>query len=141
MLVVVPSAAAGKSAIHLPVTFTAAVYLAGSTVCHQRAERSFHPGGIRMPVCARCFGLYVGATLGALVALAPWTVSGTRGRRVSTTVVRLVVIAAAVPTAIVWAVEWLGLMHPSAAVRAVLASPLGGAAAWAIVAMVAGEIE
>ena len=48
MLVVVPSAAAGKSAIHLPVTFTAAVYLAGSTVCHQRAERSFHPGGIRM---------------------------------------------------------------------------------------------
>ena len=38
---------------------TLAVYQAGSLVCHQRPERSFHLAGVQLPVCARCFGLYL----------------------------------------------------------------------------------
>lgn len=37
-------------------------------VCHQIAERSFHLAGHPLAVCHRCFGFYVGFTLG-LVAL------------------------------------------------------------------------
>ena len=51
------------------VTLTAAgTYLLGGVVCHQRPDRSFHPGGVKMPVCARCAGLYLGAGLGVLAA-------------------------------------------------------------------------
>lgn len=32
----------------------------GSAVCHQMAERSFIFGGIPLPVCARCTGIYSG---------------------------------------------------------------------------------
>ena len=44
----------------------AAVYAAGSLVCHQRPERSFHLAGAQLPVCARCLGLYVGGFVGAI---------------------------------------------------------------------------
>src|SRR4051812_34262892 len=53
----------------LPAPIAAAVYLAGSFICHQRPERSFHLVGVQLPVCARCLGLYAGAAIGALVAL------------------------------------------------------------------------
>lgn len=47
----------------------ALVYGAAGWICHQRPERSFHLEGSQLPVCARCFGAYVGASLGAC---APW---------------------------------------------------------------------
>ena len=47
----------------LPV-LTLAVYQAGSLVCHQRPERSFHLAGVQLPVCARCFGLYLSGAVG-----------------------------------------------------------------------------
>jgi hypothetical protein len=43
---------------------SATVYVAGSLVCHQRPERSFHYHGAQLPVCSRCVGLYAGAYLG-----------------------------------------------------------------------------
>ncbi|MBI3263577.1 MAG: DUF2085 domain-containing protein, partial [Acidobacteria bacterium] len=43
----------------------ALVYGAASWICHQRPERSFHIESIQLPVCARCFGLYVGVAFGA----------------------------------------------------------------------------
>ena len=46
----------------------AGTYLIGGVVCHQRLDRSFHPHGVQMPVCARCAGLYLGAGLGVLAA-------------------------------------------------------------------------
>ena len=36
-------------------------------VCHQMAERSFHLAGHPLAVCHRCFGYYVGFTLGLVV--------------------------------------------------------------------------
>lgn len=36
-------------------------------VCHQIAERSFHLAGHALAVCHRCFGFYVGFTLGLAV--------------------------------------------------------------------------
>ena len=47
---------------------TLAVYQAGSLVCHQRPERSFHLAGVQLPVCARCFGLYLSGAAGLTVA-------------------------------------------------------------------------
>src|SRR5688572_17408563 len=73
-LVAAPSAAA-QTTNPVATSLAAAVYLAGSNVCHQRAERSFHLDGVRMPVCARCTGLYLGGALGVLA----WTmIAGVR---------------------------------------------------------------
>jgi uncharacterized membrane protein len=36
-------------------------------VCHQRPERSFALLGRPLPVCARCFGLYLGLPAGLLI--------------------------------------------------------------------------
>ncbi len=38
-----------------------------SSVCHQFADRSFHLAGHPLAVCHRCFGFYVGFTLGLVV--------------------------------------------------------------------------
>jgi len=52
-------------------------YRAGAVICHQQDARSLHVGRVRMPVCARCFGLYAGAGAGALVAAA-WVLAARR---------------------------------------------------------------
>ena len=98
---------------------TALVYLAGSFVCHQIPERSFHISGIQFPVCARCTGLYLGAALGmvALFALPAAQAAMMRARAL--------LIASAIPTLLTLATAWLGLWDPSNMVRAVLALPLG----------------
>jgi uncharacterized membrane protein len=95
----------------------AAVYAAGSNICHQRSERSFHIGGHKMPVCARCTGLYVSAAAAPLTA-----------RRA-----RLILLVAALPTALTWGLEYAGVMPFSNAARALAALPLGFAAAWLVV--------
>src|SRR4051812_32011046 len=41
-----------------------AVYKAFGMVCHQMSARSFHVEGFQFAVCARFFGLYVGALAG-----------------------------------------------------------------------------
>ena len=46
------------------------VYGIGSVICHQLPERSFHLWAAQMPVCARCTGIYFGAVVGAMAALA-----------------------------------------------------------------------
>jgi len=112
---------------HRAVSYcAAAVYAAGSNVCHQRPERSFHIAGHKMPVCARCTGLYVSAAAAVPLALlftAPLTV-----RRA-----RLMLVVAALPTALTWGLEYAGVMPFSNAARAVAALPLGCAAAWLVV--------
>lgn len=52
----------------LPVALSAVVYLAGSVVCHQLADRSYHVGGAQLPVCARCIGVYWGFAAGLLAS-------------------------------------------------------------------------
>ncbi|MCL2491316.1 MAG: DUF2085 domain-containing protein [Coriobacteriia bacterium] len=39
------------------------LHLLGFGLCHQMPERSFIYGGVQLPVCARCTGMYVGITI------------------------------------------------------------------------------
>lgn len=131
-------AAAGASR---PAAWTAALtYRAGAFVCHQQDSRSLHVSGVRMPVCARCFGLYAGAAVGALLAAA-WLFAlrpaGRRPPRLPLTKCRYVAVACAVPTLAAWAGEHLGGLAVPGAARAALALPLGAAVA-AIVTLWAG---
>lgn len=104
----------------------AAVYAAGSHVCHQRPERSFHIAGHKMPVCARCTGLYVSAA--AAVPLAVLLAAPLSARRA-----RWILLAAALPTLVTWTLEYAGVMPFGNVARAVAALPLGFAAAWLVV--------
>ena len=107
-------------------TLTLAVYHAGSLVCHQRPERSFHLAGAQLPVCARCFGLYLSGAVGLVVA------SRRRGS-ISGATSRLLLAMAALPIAATVALEWLGLIHTTNIVRMLTGLPLGFAAAVVIV--------
>jgi uncharacterized membrane protein len=111
--------AAPTVALGAPVS--ALTYAFGSFICHQRPERSFHLAEAQLPVCARCFGLYAGATIGAVWAF--------RHRLASLPALRTLLVVAALPTAITWAIEAAGLWSPANVVRFAAALPLGVAAA------------
>ena len=111
------------------------VYVAASRVCHQRPERSFHSGGVQWPVCARCSGLYLAAPFGACAAAL--TLRRRRASRTDRAVGWLLV--AAVPTAITFGLEFLGLAAPSNLVRALAALPLGAMLAVVLVRTAAGS--
>ncbi len=115
--------------------FVLLTYQAAGLVCHQRPERSFHLAGVPLAVCARCFGLYAAATAGALFA---WRGS-TRARDVRARTARLLLAITAMPTALTVAGEWLQLLHPSSAARALAALPLGAAAGWLIVTLMRAD--
>jgi uncharacterized membrane protein len=106
-------------------TAARAVNMTASFVCHRREARSFHLNGQRLAVCGRCTGLYVAGAIGALTA---WL-----GRaRVPARTRRLLVLAA-VPTAITFAVEWSGAANPGNVLRAAAALPLGAVSGWLFV--------
>ena len=111
---------------------TAAVRIVGSRICHRRPERSFHTAGVQWPVCARCSGVYVGAAVGV------WWGFATACRRwIGSGQMRLVLLLAALPTAVSWMLEWGAGVPVTNVVRAWSAVPLGAAAGAAIVAVVA----
>lgn len=112
----------------------AVVYQGAGLICHQRPERSFHISGFQQPVCARCAGLYLS---GAAAALAAW-IAG-RGRVLGTRRARVLLAAAAVPTAATVGLEALHIMYPSSAARAVSALPLGAAAGWVFITSLLAE--
>ena len=103
----------------------AVLYAAGSLVCHQRPERSFHVDAAQLPVCARCLGVYAGAAFGSLVAHVPALVPGLRPRTV--------LVMGLVPTIITLAVEWAGVIDPGNVVRGAAGVPVGLAAALVLV--------
>ena len=140
LIVAVPYLVARHPDADVTTPLAAAAYLTGHVVCHQLPARSFHPFGVQMPVCARCAGLYAAAPLGAGLSLR--SASGVVGgrRRASGAGVRVVLVAAALPTAATLAVEWLGLAHPSSPVRFAAALPLGAAIAWVVATAIGGEI-
>lgn len=121
-IVAVPIAAAAAPAM------SAAVYAVSSRICHQIPERSFHLSGNQMSVCARCAGLYVAGALGALLGWLAVSRLGARRRQ-------LLLLAAAVPTAVTWTLEFAGVMAFSNTARALAALPLGLAAGWVFVQM------
>jgi uncharacterized membrane protein len=106
----------------LPVPLAGAAYLAGSLICHQLPERSFHLGGAQLPVCARCVGIYAGVALAIVMA-----------RRVRWSASRTAVAVAAVPTMATVLLEWVGLWHTSNAVRFSAGVPLGASVALVVV--------
>lgn len=83
-----------------------------------------------MAVCARCFGLYLGAVTAGAGALA----FGRRPtRRASAVVARWVIVAAALPTVFTLAAEWLVGWPVGNNGRFIAALPLGAAAAWLVI--------
>jgi uncharacterized membrane protein len=114
--------------------FPTVIYEAAGLICHQRPERSFHLGGIQLPVCARCFGLYASGAAGALAAcVAGLSDDILRPTRSAT----LVIAVAALPTALTLLLEWGGFMHPGGMTRATAAAPLGAVAGWLFVRLLA----
>ena len=61
-LIVVPPYLAGLG-YGLPLDFSFRVF---ERYCHQLPERTLTVSGHKMPVCARCFGIYLGMLIGAL---------------------------------------------------------------------------
>jgi len=123
---------APMSASHGRLTWlTLTAYQIGSLICHQRPERSFHLAGMSMPVCARCFGLYLAGAAGLALA---WRVR----RRWPPAVVRAALALGAAPIALTVALEWLGALETSNVVRMITGLPLGLVAGFAIVAVLRG---
>jgi uncharacterized membrane protein len=116
--------------------FLGFTYAAGSVVCHQLPERSFHVAGVQLPVCARCTALYLGGLAGIAVRAARWppvlAAVGTVRRALELTAV------AAAPTLLTLATAAVGAWDPGNTVRAAFALPLG-LTAGAIVAAVAAK--
>lgn len=98
---------------------TASIYIAGSFICHQIADRSFHIAGVQLPVCARCTGLYLGAAVGATA----WVVLSIS--HLSFARARIALVIGAIPTLVTLATASLGIWDPGNALRAALAAPLG----------------
>lgn len=105
----------------LPIPLSAAIYVLGSYICHQRPERSFWVEGLQLPVCARCLGIYAGVVLGA--AVGPFM---GRVRRP-----QLLIIVSIAPALASVVAEWAGLARPSNGVRA-----LTGLVAGAVIAAI-----
>ncbi len=121
------------------VSVSAASYLVGGVVCHQRAGRSFHLSGAQLPVCARCTGLYLagawGLLLGVLLpALGVREPAAAAARQWSW---REVLICAALPMLCTVIVEWAGLWDVPNGWRAAASVPT----AWAIGAMLAESLS
>jgi uncharacterized membrane protein len=113
-------------AAHLVATAT---YLAGSRICHQRPDRSFHLGAVPLPVCARCTGLYLGAPLGLAFAL--WrSRAGRRASPMADRASRNLLIWATLPTIGTVALEWIANAAVPPLARLAFAVLLGGIAAW-----------
>ncbi len=107
------------------------VYVTGSFICHQRAERSFHPWGVKFPVCGRCAGLYAGALLGLMGAARCLRAQATRAR----------IAAAALPTGATLVLEVLGIVDPGNLGRAAAAVPLGAAVCWFMAGVIRGKVH
>jgi len=103
-------------------------YHAGSLVCHQRPDRSFHVAGVQMPVCARCLGLYSAGAAGAAVA---WI----RRRRSNARRARIIFGLAALPIAVTVALEWMNVLATSNPTRLLSGVPLGFVAGWILVSL------
>lgn len=114
----------------LPVAAASVLYAAGSLLCHQIAERSFHLHGFQLPVCGRCLGLYAGTAMGASAgagALFARAVSPLPRRTIG-----LTTIVAALPTAATVVLEFGAGWNVSNLTRAAAAVPLAAVVAFVV---------
>ena len=139
LLVAIPVAASAWVALLLaaPAARTELgipVYLFGGFICHQIAERSFHLDGIQLPVCARCFGIYAGAAMAAVVAWRePFRVRAASLTRLAP---RALLLASALPTIVTVVLEWAGIWDPGNGGRAIAGTVLGAGVALAVMAAI-----
>jgi uncharacterized membrane protein len=117
-----------------PVDVAGPVYLFGSFICHQIAERSFHVDGVQLPVCGRCFGIYAGAAVGLAASLVVRPRAGRTAGREGPPYVRLLLVSASIPTLATLVLEWSGLWQPANTVRAIAGAILGMGVALAVMA-------
>jgi uncharacterized membrane protein len=123
LLPLAPFVAARPLAMPLGGVFVYAVYVAGSAICHQLPERSFHLWSQQMPVCARCTGIYVGAAVAAIAARPH------RRRSITARRWRAILAAAAAPAVLSLLYEWTTGRMPSHWTRAATGVPLGAVVA------------
>jgi uncharacterized membrane protein len=116
------------------------VYAAGSLVCHQLPERSFHVAGMQLPICARCTGLYGGALAGALLWVAYFH-RRDEVPRYGYRQARRALVLAALPTLLTVATAWVGWWDPGNALRATFAAPLGIVVGAVVAAVVARDLR
>ena len=114
-------------------------YLVGSLVCHQRPERSFHPWGVQVPVCARCEGIYLAAPFAIALVLAGH-LRGARALR-SRWMWQRLIVSACLPTILTLMWEWTTGEMTSGIVRATAGVALGTAIAATVAAVAVGELR
>jgi uncharacterized membrane protein len=121
------------AAPRLPVVLAGILYAAGSLICHQIPERSFHLDAFQLPVCARCLGLYAGGAVGSLGAAltlgrscAPWPL-------VRKDLLYAATVLAVLPTVATVVLEWIAGWPVSNTARATAGLPLGFVLAFAVV--------
>jgi hypothetical protein len=150
LLPVAPFAASQPAPARVWYALAFVAYGAGSFICHQLPERSFHTWSAQWPVCARCTGIYFGAAVATVIAMVvayetvgqpasplrgfdapgkPDTTYPTYGTRRT----RVLLALAALPTAVTLVYEWTTGDTPSNAIRALAGALLGAAAAFIIV--------
>jgi uncharacterized membrane protein len=110
-------------AVAVAYPFALAVYAIGSAVCHQLPSRSFFLNAVPLPVCARCLGIYLGGSAAAVALMARPSIGKTTGAARW----RRVLLAAALPTAITVALEWVSGTVLANGIRAAAGVPLGAA--------------
>jgi uncharacterized membrane protein len=108
------------------------IYQGLKTVCHQMAERAFWVAGHPLAVCARCFGVYAGFAVAAL--LYPLS----RRLRRTATPRREWLILALFPTAFDFALGITGLWANTHSSRFLTGAWLG---AWLVFYVVPGAVE
>ena len=120
-----------------------AAFALGHVICHQRPERSFFSCGVQWPGCGRCSGLYLGAAAGAVLALAiGWRAQGRRTTTPDSAARwRRILVVAALPTIVLWTIEFVGILDPGTIARFALALPLGMAASGWLAAVARGDLR
>ena len=114
----------------LPRSVQVGLYAIGAMICHQRAERSFHLAGEQLPVCARCFGIYLGAAVGAVVTVGRRFVgSPTAPEHSSPLTPRAILAIVGLPTVATVVLEWTGMWDPHNIGRAAAGLVLGAGVA------------
>lgn len=122
-------------------------YAAGALICHQQPARSFHVDGVRLPVCARCAGLYWGGAAGIVGWL---TVRARRRRRVADRAHADVTRRAAFQRALVYlgapivisvATATAGVWDPGNVWRALVSAPFGAAVGAALAAVTLKDLR
>jgi uncharacterized membrane protein len=132
LLPLAPFAASQPAPAPLWYGLAFAVYGAGSFICHQLPARSFHTWAAQWPVCARCTGIYFGAAAAAMVA-SKYVGSGMSRTVGSVSRTRVLLVLAALPTAVTLIYEWTTGDTPSNTIRALAGAPLGAAVAFVVV--------